>query len=91
MTIYCVEEQRRALLAALEQAESIEVDLSKVSELDTAGVQLLLSAKRTAVLRNKAFCLIEHSPAVLNVFELLNLNAYFGDPLFMKSTAEAPQ
>lgn len=62
-----------------------EIDLSGVTELDTAGVQLLMLAKKTALAHARDVKLVAHSPAVLEVFELLNVAAYFGDPLVMDS------
>lgn len=63
-----------------------EIDLSGVTELDTAGVQLLMLAKRTALAQQRELRLVGHSPAVIEVFELLNVAAYFGDPLVMDSS-----
>jgi anti-anti-sigma factor len=60
-----------------------EIDLSGVSEIDTAGVQLLMLAKQAALARNSELRLTGHSPAVLEVFELLGVAAYFNDPLVM--------
>ena len=66
-----------------------EIDLSGVTELDTAGVQLLMLAKKTAQTEGRTLRLIGHSPAVLEVFELLNVAAYFGDHLVMDSRKSA--
>ena len=62
-----------------------EIDLSGVTDLDTAGVQLLMLAKKTALAQGRDVTLIGHSPAVIDVFELLNVAAYFGDALVMDS------
>lgn len=62
-----------------------EIDLSGVTEIDTAGVQLLMLAKKTALAQQRNLKLVAHSPAVLEVFELLNVVAYFGDHLVMES------
>ncbi|MDO8319942.1 lipid asymmetry maintenance protein MlaB [Rhodoferax sp.] len=62
-----------------------EIDLSGVTELDTAGVQLLMLAKKTALADQRDVKLTGHSPAVIEVFELLNVAAYFGDHLVMDS------
>jgi anti-anti-sigma regulatory factor len=63
-----------------------EINLAGVSEIDTAGVQLLMLAKRTALAQHRELHLVAHSPAVIEVFELLNVAAYFGDPLVMDSS-----
>ena len=62
-----------------------EVDLSGVTDLDTAGVQLLMLAKKTAQAAQRDVKLVGHSPAVLEVFELLNVAAFFDDHLVMDS------
>jgi anti-sigma B factor antagonist len=81
MTIYRAEELKRALIGPLLNAEQLEVDLSGVTEVDSVGLQLLLLAKRTARTLQGELRLVGHSPAVLEVFDLLKLAAYFGDHL----------
>ncbi|MFZ4478428.1 MAG: STAS domain-containing protein [Rhodoferax sp.] len=66
-----------------------EIDLSGVTEIDSAGVQLLMLAKKAALAEKRQFRLVAHSPAVTEVFELLNLAAYFDDPLLVSSRAGA--
>jgi anti-anti-sigma factor len=66
-----------------------EIDLSGVTELDTAGLQLLMLAKKAAVAANLELRLVGHSPAVLEVFELLGVATYFGDHLVMDSRPAA--
>ena len=63
-----------------------EIDLSGVTELDTSGLQLLMLAKREAQAAQRTLHLVHHSKAVLDVFEILNMAAYFGDHLVMDST-----
>jgi anti-anti-sigma factor len=83
-TIFRAAELMAALLAT---PAPREVDLSGVTELDTAGLQLLMLAKKNARAQKQEFHLVAHSPAVIEVFELLNVSAYFGDPLVMDSRA----
>lgn len=89
LSIYRATELKRALLAALTEAASLDIDLSGVTEIDTAGLQLLMLAKKTAQAQQRELRLVAHSPAVTDVFELLNLAAYFGDPLIIESRAAA--
>ena len=65
------------------------IDLSGVTDLDCAGLQLLMLAKKTALSQQRDIQLVGHSPAELDVFELLNVAAYFGDHLVMDSRAKA--
>ena len=87
LTIYRAAELKPLILAPLGEAQVLEVDLAGVSEIDSAGVQLLMLAKREAQARGGELHLVAHSPAVLDVFELLDLAAFFGDPLVMPAPA----
>ena len=62
-----------------------EIDLSGVTEMDSAGLQLLMGAKLAATQQQRTLRLSGHSPAVLEVFELLNVASYFNDPLVMEA------
>ena len=48
LTILTAGDVKTALLVALEGTDELTVDLSGVTELDTAGLQVLLLAKREA-------------------------------------------
>jgi anti-sigma B factor antagonist len=83
MTIYTAAEQKDQLLAFIGSGKTLEINLSQVSELDTAGTQLLILAKQEAARANKQLRFSMHSNAVLDVLELANLTTVFGDPLFI--------
>lgn len=89
MTIYSAAELKPALLQALGESEEIEIDLADISEIDTSGVQLLMLMKREAAAAGKVLKLAAHSPAVLEVFELLGLGNWFGDPQLLPADASA--
>lgn len=83
LTIYTAGEVKATLAAAMESADSLEIDLFGVTEIDTAGLQLLLMAKRTA---DKKIAFINHSQPVLRLVDLANLGSVFGDPLLISAT-----
>ncbi len=85
MTIYEAVAQKAVLLKALDGHEEVEIDLSGVTELDTAGLQLLVLAKRVALKADKTLRLVAHSPACLEVLDCYGLGGYFGDPLVLAS------
>ena len=87
LTIYRASELCAELQAALQQPGDVELDLSEVSEMDSAGVQLLMAAKKAAQAGQRELRLVAHSPAVLEVFETLDLAAHFGDPLVIAAPA----
>ena len=77
------------LLMLLQDERNLDIDLSAVSEVDSAGLQLLLLAKRTALAHGSELRLLGHSPAVLELLQLFNLSHYFGDPQLIVATNEA--
>lgn len=86
MTIYHAAEMKAELLPCLELDAELEINLSEVSEMDTAGFQLLLLAKRMAASVGKSLRLTAHSSATLEVLDLLNMASFFGDPVMMPRT-----
>lgn len=87
LTIFCAVEAKQTLLGALAPGVTVDCDLSGVTEFDTAGVQLLMLAKREAAARGAVLRFVGHSPSVLGAFDLLDLGAHFGDPLVMPPAA----
>jgi anti-anti-sigma factor len=87
LSIYRADELKRALIEPLQNNMRLVVNLAGVSVLDTCGLQLLMLAKRTAAKVGGELQLVAHSPAVLEVFELLNVAAFFGDHLVIPTSA----
>ncbi|MYM36939.1 STAS domain-containing protein [Duganella sp. FT50W] len=79
MTIYRAADLKVTVLEALRKTRALEIDLSAVTELDTAGLQLLMLAKQTAAAEQRELRLVRHSPAVVEIFAMLDLGAFFGD------------
>jgi anti-anti-sigma factor len=77
MTIYTAAEQKNQLLAFLDCSHELEINLAQVTELDTAGTQLLLLAKQEAIKARKNLKFVMPSTAVLDVLSLGNLVALF--------------
>lgn len=73
LTIRRAQELKDLLLARLAQVQALEVDLAGVTEIDSAGVQLLLLAQRAAHASQKELTLVAHSPAVATLFSLLRI------------------
>ncbi|WP_222428802.1 lipid asymmetry maintenance protein MlaB [Denitratisoma sp. DHT3] len=81
LLIYDAEEIKRRLIDTLHSGQLLELDLSHVNEIDTAGVQLLMLVKQESLRQEKTLRIVAHSPAVQEVIEFYNLAAFFGDPL----------
>ena len=85
LSIFTAATLRQELLDALESADEVDVDLSAVSEMDSAGMQLMVAAKREAAARNKTLRFEGHSPVVFDLLELCDLSGQLGDPLLIRS------
>jgi anti-anti-sigma factor len=81
MTIYTAGDIKAQLMNGLQAAPVVELDLSHVNEMDTAGFQLLVMAKRESLRQGHTLNIIAHSPAVREVIDFYNMDAYFGDPM----------
>lgn len=86
MTIYNALELKDKLLAPLDQCAHMEIDLAGVSEIDSAGLQLLVMVKNEARARGKTLRISGHSPAVLEVLDVCKLEGFFGDPVLILSS-----
>lgn len=83
LSIYNVAELKQSCLEALRASPSLRLDLSEVTVMDGAGLQLLIMLKREAQVLGKELALTRHSEAVLKVLDLSNMAGYFGDPLIL--------
>ena len=81
LTIYHALDQKQMLLDALATSNELELNLSQVSEMDTAGLQLLILLKKEAQRAGKQVRIVAHSQAVSSVIDFCNMAAEFGDPL----------
>lgn len=81
MTIYTAAQLKHELWQV--PAADLEFNLSGVTELDTAGLQLLWLMKREARRHQRQLRFTAHSPAVIDVIDVYQLAAVFGDPIML--------
>ena len=87
LTIYAAAELQARLIAALADApDGLDIDLAGVTELDSAGVQLLMATRRGALATGRSVTLCAPSDAVREVFDLFDLASFFD-----LATAASPQ
>lgn len=79
MTIYNAVSMKPHLIDTLHKCDRMEIDLAKVGEIDSAGFQLLLLAKREAGNLGKPLRLINHSQATLEILNLYRMAGNFDD------------
>ena len=84
LTIYSAAEVKSALAEAMARASELEVDLSGITEFDSAGLQLMLIVKRHP---QSTVRFVGHPPEVLRLVDLAQLGEALGDPLFIAASA----
>jgi len=78
LNIYGAAENKLRILEFLSRAkEAPALDLSAVTEVDTAGLQLLILAQREAESMGTSLRLLDPSASVLDVLQLCNLTTRF--------------
>jgi anti-sigma B factor antagonist len=88
LTIFTAAEMKQYLLDFLNSGKELEIDLSQVDEIDTAGLQLLILIKREAAQAGKTLSFSMHSKSVLEILELANLTTTFGDQVVLAHSEE---
>jgi len=88
LTIFTAQEMKTRLLDFIatqssKAAEPAEVCLADVTEIDTAGLQLMLLAKREAAQAHLTLRFTGHSHAVVDLLDLSNLTAQLGDQVLV--------
>ncbi|WP_116811902.1 STAS domain-containing protein [Steroidobacter cummioxidans] len=74
MTIYRANEVAQTLFAAVRaHAGDVQLDMSEVTEFDTAGLQLVLMARRMAESNGHGLEVVQPSECVIDVLKLCNV------------------
>lgn len=88
LTIYHAAELKQQMLDLLEQAETVELDLGAVGEVDTAGIQLLMMMKLESQRIGREVRIVAHSPAVQELIDFYNVAGFLGDPLVIPANTQ---
>lgn len=83
LTIYTAAQEKQVLQNFLETQDELELVLSQVNEMDSAGLQILIALKMEAARRHKNIRFVMHSKAVLDVLEMANVTTLFGDQIIL--------
>ncbi|TWI62106.1 anti-anti-sigma factor [Pseudoduganella lurida] len=73
LTIYRAAELKPLLLGAVRADGVPALDLSAVTEFDSAGLQLVLMMRRAAAVHGRTVRIVDPSPAVREVLALIGL------------------
>jgi len=80
LTIYEVAEFQQQITEAWPAEGELNIDLSGVSEIDTAGLQLLLALRKNL---GDQLTLHQHSDPVIELLDLYQLASFFGDVIVL--------
>jgi anti-anti-sigma factor len=78
LTIYHAADLKQALLPFAADAGALALDLSGVTDIDSAGIQVLLAARRTLAARGATVRLTACSAAAQALFSLYGMADAFG-------------
>ena len=87
LTIYTVAQWKPRLLEHIGACAALELDLSAVSEIDTAGQQLLMAAQLHARALGRTLRVSACSQAVADLLALCWLASWFGSPCLSQGSA----
>lgn len=79
LTIYSAVELRDQLLGSIGAARGVELDLSEVSELDSAGVQVLCAFRSLLLASERDLHVVGMNDGIRRIFNLMGLESRFID------------
>lgn len=79
LTVFAAAEVKERLLNALELTPSLILDASEVSEVDGAGIQLLMAARLEAQQRGGSLTLQNTSAQLQEAIDLIDMRIELGD------------
>lgn len=80
LTIYEVGEYQQQLNSLPQLEGAWRVDLGGVTEIDTAGLQLLMALRQQL---GEQLTMVSHSSAVIELLDLYRLAPFFGDAIVL--------
>jgi len=78
MTIYNARELKKGLAEHFFSAKDIEIDLTEVGEIDTAGLQLIALARNESMSSGKRFRIASLSAPAERLVTLYNMKEFLG-------------
>jgi len=81
----CLIQELEPLVKSMEELvesdlNAIQLDLAQVESIDTAGIQLLVSCRNSALARGKTFIIVSVSETVRDALKISGLQQIFENP-----------
>lgn len=84
MTVFMVDELKEAILPVIAHFREIEIDLSQISEIDRAGLLLMVAMKLEAITWGRDLYFTGHSEPVMEMLGLCDFgNLFDAHPMAM--------
>ncbi len=83
--VYSISKWKDCILEKIPEIETLKADFSKVNQIDSAGLQILISTKKLFISENKKFTIIKHSPKLIEYLDLYGLIRFFEDKISISS------
>ena len=77
MTIYTCNEMKIKLMEAVSKDCNVTINVSNVTEMDTAGLQLLILVKNELMQNDFQLMIIGKNESVTGVMNICNMSEYF--------------
>ena len=74
LTLFNLNVVRQELISALNDGNKVAIDLKDVNECDTAGIQLVISAKKTSIAENREVTIVNPHASVLSAAERIGVD-----------------
>jgi len=87
MSVFTIRDIATRLLEPLSNGVGMEIDLTGVTEIDSAGLQLMIAVKKMASDHELPLRFVGHSSSVIRILDLCDLVGFFGDPVFIQRGA----
>lgn len=83
--VYSIGKWKEFILEKIHNIEVLSADFGKVTEVDSAGVQLLISTKKFFIENGKKFTIQNHSPKLIEYIDIYGLIGYFEDKVLVSA------
>ncbi len=83
MTIRWISDLKKLIDELPSSSKKIIVNLEKVRQIDTSGIQFMIAWKKKVESEHKILKFRNHSPKILSLIDLYGLVGFFGDKLYI--------
>lgn len=83
--IYSIGKWKALILEKINDIEVLLADFEKVSHVDSAAIQILISTKKFFIKNNKKFTIVNHSSKLIEYLDIYGLIGCFEDKILVSA------